>query len=302
VLYAFVLLSNCTTLFVCCFFLFSPLLGRLSHTVPNLIHHSSIVVHDRDQVALHPLPFQIHFLELDEQLFHPLKMLILVRWRSPLTAGPSGLVPGSTLVTHPFVVHNYIPYTRQLVVNRNLNAGITLLQSSSQLGEFLDTCVSVGQQKATWERSFDPTLQSMTLEEYATSDKAESNWMVWMLNNEPVVAMDERHLKIAKQILREKVLIGLTQNMEESVQRFYSYFGWNRDEYGWSPCERDSLFGGTNSNKHPKVKEGTKAWELLASRNALDIALYEYAVELFHDQSSLFHMPVTKQPNVRGRR
>ena len=157
-------------------------------------------------------------------------------------------------------------------------------------------------QKATWERSFDPTLQSMTLEEYATSDKAESNWMVWMLNNEPVEAMDERHLKIAKQILREKVLIGLTKNMEESVQRFYSYFGWSRDDYGWSPCERDSLFGGTNSNKHPKVKEGTKAWELLASRNALDIALYEYAVELFHDQSSLFPKPVIEQPNVRGRR
>ena len=80
-------------------------------------------------------------------------------------------------------------------------------------------------QNATWERTYDPTLQNMTLEEYATSEKAESNWMVRMLNNEPA-AVDERHLNIAKEILKDKVLIGLTEKMEDSVARFYSYFGW----------------------------------------------------------------------------
>ena len=141
-------------------------------------------------------------------------------------------------------------------------------------------------QNATWERTYDPTLQNMTLEEYATSKKAESNWMVRMLNNEPAT-VDDRHLHIAKRILQEKVLIGLTSQMEESVRRFYSYFGWSGPGDRWSQCERRLLFGGANTNDHHSLKEGAMAWDLLSSRNSLDVALYDYAVELFHRQGAI---------------
>ena len=129
----------------------------------------------------------------------------------------------------------------------------------------------------------------MTLEEYATSEKAESNWMVRMLNNEPAT-VDERHLNIAKEILKDKVLIGLTEKMEDSVARFYSYFGWGGSKESWSSCEQRLLFGGgTNSNHHQKVEQGTEAWDLLVSRNQFDIALYDYAVKLYSDQAGLYN-------------
>ena len=140
---------------------------------------------------------------------------------------------------------------------------------------------------AMWEPTYDPSLQNMTLEEYASSEKAESNWMVRMLNNEPAV-VDERHLQIAKDIIREKVLVGLMSHLEESVERFYSYFGWRGEQGGWNNCERRLLtVAGANTNKHQALKEGTPSWNLLASRNSLDVALYDYAVELFHHQGAI---------------
>ena len=141
-------------------------------------------------------------------------------------------------------------------------------------------------QSATWEPTYDPTLQSMTLAEYASSEKAESNWMVRMLNNDPVF-VDERHLNIAKRILREKVLIGLTSQMEDSIRRFYSYFGWGGSRDKWSQCERRLLFEGANTNDRHSLEEGAMAWDLLSSRNSLDVALYDYAVELFHHQGAI---------------
>ncbi|OEU06342.1 hypothetical protein FRACYDRAFT_150140, partial [Fragilariopsis cylindrus CCMP1102] len=142
-------------------------------------------------------------------------------------------------------------------------------------------------QEATWEPTYDPTLKDMTIEEFAAGNKDEVNFMVSMLNNDPSV-IDERHLEIAKEVLREKVLVGLQSDMEESARRFFSHFEWKKDDDDWNPCEKRILFkGGVNSNKHSKVEEETKAWKLLASKNSLDIQLYEYAVELFHEQGQL---------------
>ncbi len=39
-----------------------------------------------------------------------------------------------------------------------------------------------------------------------------------------------------------------------------------------------------------QVKRGSPAWELLARHNALDMELYEYAVQLFDEQKRLFRM------------
>ena len=142
-------------------------------------------------------------------------------------------------------------------------------------------------QEATWEPTYDPTLKDMTIEEFAAGNKDEVNFMVSMLNNDPSV-IDERHLEIAKEVLREKVLVGLQSDMEESARRFFSHFEWKKDDDDWNPCEKRILFkGGVNSNKHSKVEEETKAWKLLALKNSLDIQLYEYAVELFHEQGQL---------------
>ena len=121
----------------------------------------------------------------------------------------------------------------------------------------------------------------MTIEEYAAENKDKVNFMVSMLNNFPSV-VDERHLEIAKEVLRKKVLVGLQTNMEESARRFFSHVKWKKDDDDWNPCEKRILFkGGVNSNKHSKVEED---WKLLASKNSLNIQLYEYAVELFHEQ------------------
>jgi len=139
-------------------------------------------------------------------------------------------------------------------------------------------------QRLSKEDSSWAKLGNMTIDDYAVSSIAESNWMVRMLSNE-AAAVDERHLEIAKDVVRKKIVVGLLSNMEESMQRFYSYFGWERKSGDWNPCEHRLLFDELlNANVHKKVDKVSKTWGLLAANNALDVALYEYAVELFDIQ------------------
>eukprot|EP00977_Amphora_coffeiformis_P007065 scaffold1533_cov157-Amphora_coffeaeformis.AAC.6 len=138
--------------------------------------------------------------------------------------------------------------------------------------------------KAYWEPTYDPSLANMTIEEYAISVKAESNWMVRMLNDDPP-NVDKRHLEVAKLVVKEKIVVGLMSNMTESVERFYKLFGWEHGE--WNPCEDQVLFGGgSNSNEHEKLSETSEGWKLLAARNSMDVELFEYAVKVFEEQKT----------------
>ena len=114
------------------------------------------------------------------------------------------------------------------------------------------------------------------------------NWVVRNLvgkedPNEPITAED---LKLAKDVVRSKIIVGLESRFVKSFDRFNAYLGvkihkrWTRGR-----CIREYVH-----------KKGVGAQEVTASsdqikaaseRHAFDILLYEYAEGLFNEQEML---------------
>uniref|UniRef100_A0A7S4HHZ9 Sulfotransferase domain-containing protein n=1 Tax=Odontella aurita TaxID=265563 RepID=A0A7S4HHZ9_9STRA len=151
-------------------------------------------------------------------------------------------------------------------------------------------------QTANWEPSYQETWGDMTLLEYS-EHHSEKDWMVHMLAGKTRGPATEEDLEVAKEVLRRKCLVGLVHRMDESVQRFESYFGWDRradpDDKVKSRqrkrCTENLLHGGANrGQEHPRAEEGSEEWEVLMRANRLDIQLFEYAEGLFEEQGRLF--------------
>jgi hypothetical protein len=145
---------------------------------------------------------------------------------------------------------------------------------------------------AYWEPAYDPSLSYISLDMYARSKRAEHNWMVRFLSNELEHDLNDTHLEIAKNILHDKCLVGLLSRIEESFQRFETYFGWSDMKLSQErvDCRNQLLHSNwPNRNSYPPVEEGSVIWDLLLKENMYDMLLYEYAINLFDEQTSLFN-------------
>ena len=150
-------------------------------------------------------------------------------------------------------------------------------------------------QDATWEVNYAPETKDWTVQQYADSRLSNKNFVVRQLVNKPSGLLYEADLELAKEILREKFVIGLMNQMDESVRRFDLYFGFRKTddtarcvEKILHPDRSSSTDGGTNSHPHPKILEGTPEWGAIARNNYFDIQLYEFALGLFEEQAVLF--------------
>lgn len=139
-------------------------------------------------------------------------------------------------------------------------------------------------QKANWEPTFDPKLETMTLVEWVLSGKAENNWMTRFLTNKMEGPVETEDVILAREILRRKFVVGLLTDMTESIMRFNTFFNWklNNDQYN---C---AIHTTANNHPHPSINEGSPEWNALMEENKYDMELYLYAIELFQQQSSLF--------------
>ena len=179
-------------------------------------------------------------------------------------------------------------------------------------------------QDATWERSYAPETKGWTITQYVARGRYSTDFMTRMLidkrNERFHGELTEDDLQLAKNTLREKVLVGLMTRMEESITRFDAYFHIQprNDPETVQSCKNGLLGHGssgtggnghesshkdkadtstatkpakTNSHKHPKVLEGTDDWKLLARINKWDMKLWDYAVELFEEQGRTLFTP-----------
>jgi hypothetical protein len=139
---------------------------------------------------------------------------------------------------------------------------------------------------ATWEPTYNAQYASMTLDEYAHSPYCESNWMVRSLLNKMEGPLQPSDITIAKEIIRKKCIVGLLDQMDETIIRFHSYFGFDSNDALNCARENYSVAGSslTNSHKHPTLNAKGDTWQTIAGKNRLDIILYEYAMELFQEQ------------------
>jgi hypothetical protein len=150
-------------------------------------------------------------------------------------------------------------------------------------------------QHAYWERHYRPEYKDMTVLDYAAQPDTSNNWMTrWLTgkNAEPHLTRDD--LAFAKELLRRKFLILLTEEMSTSVQRLMHYMGWeiadeDMDEARECLLAATSKKGGHNKNEHNSIDKESAEYQALSQINSLDIELYEYAKELFVEQWSVLN-------------
>ena len=143
---------------------------------------------------------------------------------------------------------------------------------------------------ATWENTYSEVYKAMDIEEYATSQYSEDNWMVRFLTNQMSGNVYDRHLDLAKEVLESKCLVGIMEDFSASIKRFDRYFGWSQIDFGGpvsmtdrGTCVARVIQHPDNAHPHPKVDEDGEVWNLLLQKNRFDLALYEHARHLFYN-------------------
>ncbi|KAL3777157.1 hypothetical protein ACHAW5_000144 [Stephanodiscus triporus] len=131
---------------------------------------------------------------------------------------------------------------------------------------------------ATWEPTYRPEFNDITLQEYVETDGYYDNWMVRMLTNAKLGGLNEGHLDLARSILERKFVVGLSDHMDEAFRHFEMYFGWKEEKAGCVDLHLHSA--PLNKNKYPDLEQGGAVWTVIANKNKYDMALYYYALEL----------------------
>jgi hypothetical protein len=132
----------------------------------------------------------------------------------------------------------------------------------------------------------DPTVENMSLDAYARSSVIENNWMVRYLSGKINGDLTSDHLDIAKNILRKKFMVGLYENLDDSLRRFEAYFGIKYKNGKQLNC-RDSLMDSMRSGDNADIKSNLQkesVTSLLERQNKLDLELYQFAKELHSEQ------------------
>jgi hypothetical protein len=144
---------------------------------------------------------------------------------------------------------------------------------------------------ASWEPTYNTEIATMSLEDYVNSPYMEQDWLTRYLSNTMEGPLSEEHFELAKDTVRRKVMIGLLEKKNESMERFEKFFGW---KYRARPkvqeeCRSDYLRGGVNGNNNTKERPqpGSPLYELIVRMNKFDIRLYTYIEELYDSQVKL---------------
>ena len=109
----------------------------------------------------------------------------------------------------------------------------------------------------------------------------------WQLQCQLTLCLNDLN-SLAKEVLKRKFLVGLLDNKRGSFARFDHYFKWKESpKYASEFGCRKQLMDEKYIPKHP-VRKGSETWNLLMEQNRFDIHLYDYAKELFVQQSFIF--------------
>jgi len=143
---------------------------------------------------------------------------------------------------------------------------------------------------AEWEGTYREEFRNMTLLEYATTDRDGvriDNWMTRYLARKIKGDLEEEDIKLAKDILERKCLIGMTDEFIESFRRFNLFFGLGKWLEDGLPCVEKYMNNRANKNSHQKVKHGSDEWVALAQANKIDIELFNFGKDLWKRQGEM---------------
>lgn len=148
--------------------------------------------------------------------------------------------------------------------------------------------------EATWEPQYRPQWKNINILEFAKNKNRENNYVVKKLTGLRVNDMaTEEDLRIAMRTIKMRFVVGLLDEMEESVRRFNVVMGIDETDKENRECinhlVHDSI-GAKNYNSDArlhKVEPGSTVWNAFARRNELDIKLYLFIVDVFGQQKEI---------------
>ena len=153
-------------------------------------------------------------------------------------------------------------------------------------------------QTASWERSYRQKWSTWNFEGYVKSEYYMSNWMVRQLTGTmPNEILNETHLERAKEVVRTKIFVGISTQLEETIRQLQLYYGWEEQK---PFCAFNFINAPTNANHHPKLERGGEVWSAVAEIEKWDLALYYYSLELFSGQRERFPPPTSVEESVIG--
>ena len=155
-------------------------------------------------------------------------------------------------------------------------------------------------------RKYIAAWKAMTFYDYVDSAGYMDNWMVRQLTGTmPWVELTEKHLEQAKLAMKEKLFIGVLNEMPETLRQFKAHFGWRELELDDSPegfireetCEEQHLNDMANKLDHPGIPggHGGRTWKIIIEKERWDMGLYYYGLELFAEQRNR-HPPAGFEP------
>ena len=128
-----------------------------------------------------------------------------------------------------------------------------------------------------------PSLASVSLENFAERELPNNEMVRSLVGKKSSDDLADDDLFVAMEIIRRKCVVGLVDRIEESMERFQSYFGWASSlAEGVAKCQQKVL--AASGKRNPAPKRGSEAYEILMSQNRLDVRLYEFALHMYEVQ------------------
>jgi len=121
-----------------------------------------------------------------------------------------------------------------------------------------------------------------TMEQYILSGQLENNYVTRVLVNKlQGQNLVKEDLDLALDTLRRKCVIGLSESLLESLERFRKSFGW--PEYDTARVGCAEAADAQNTNQTIAV-EGESLWNEILKQNDFDLQVFEYAKVLYNEQ------------------
>lgn len=135
-------------------------------------------------------------------------------------------------------------------------------------------------------RLWDNNVKAQSLEDFIITSG--DNWMVRTLTGTVADApIDESNLNVAKETLRRKFLVGLLEDKTESFRRFEELLELGFPSPLSDSCKNRILYFDWHvKNPHPIPDQAILG--NIEKTNGFDVQLFEYARQLFQEQSKLF--------------
>lgn len=131
-----------------------------------------------------------------------------------------------------------------------------------------------------------PNPTGISIDQYILSGQLQNNYLTRVLINKFQGDLVREDLEMALDTLRRKFIIGLSDRLSDSLERFRYFFGWPDYDSSKASCFDVALSLNDELLNQTLAVEGDTLWNAVLLQNNFDAQVYEYAKVLYDEQSS----------------